>query len=228
MDLQLHEGYAMKPRKVLTNKGQLLRAAYGTPTYFQFLNETGLDEDYPIETLEGGWWDFVKSAPKKVGGAVKSAVQATGAGIKKAAVAGANVAPGIFGPTADAIRFIESPKTFSFKGSDTLKGVKQAAAVVVPMVLPGAAKAVQSVGVDPSQLITNVLTPQQKPVVAMLPAETAIPAPDQTQFLPMARMAAMPAATPSAAPATFAGMNLQTLLLLGLGGFVAYNFLSKK
>jgi len=224
MDLQLHEGYAIKPRKVLTNKGQLLRAAYGTPTYFQFLNETGLDEDYPIETLEGGFWDFVTSAPKKVGGAIKSAAQATGAGIKKAAVGGAKVLPGVFGPTADAIRFIESPKTFSFKGSDTLGAIKTAAAVVLPMVAPGAAKAVQSVGVDPSQLITNVLTPQEKPVVAMLPAETAVPAPDQTQFLPMARMAA----TPSTTPPTFGGMDLKTILLLGLGGLVAYKFLLKK
>jgi hypothetical protein len=60
MDLQLHDGgnYTM-PRRRFTTAGQIMKNAYGTPTYFQFLEEMGLSGEEDDNTLEENFDNFL-------------------------------------------------------------------------------------------------------------------------------------------------------------------------
>jgi hypothetical protein len=61
MDLQLHDGgnYTM-PRRKFTTASQIMKRAYGTPTYFQFLDEMGLSGDEDDNTLEFNVREFIE------------------------------------------------------------------------------------------------------------------------------------------------------------------------
>jgi len=59
MDLQLHDGGNVMPRRKFTTAGQIMQRAYGTPTYFQFLDEMGLSGEEDDNTLQLGFGDFL-------------------------------------------------------------------------------------------------------------------------------------------------------------------------
>jgi len=237
MDLQLHDGYAAAPRRVFTNTRQLLRSAYGTPTYFQFLNESGMDESYDDDTLEAGFSDFLQSF-QQIKGSVTGKTPLPAFGKQQAIDIGKQAATGAL---------VSAIQPGGFQAGDIMNIGKSALSMVpvvgsVASLIPDVPKSVSYKSLSPEQQAdiigkipegargllarfgmkapVNIPAPSQpEPVVAALPTgfpmvgKTPVPvapAPDQTKT------------------GTFAGLDTKTLLLLGLGGFLAYKFLLKK
>jgi len=261
MDLQLHDGYAAAPRRVFTNTRQLLRSAYGTPTYFQFLNETGMDESFDDETLEFNYNEYIQNlktfkgqaqgktptpvigkteliqAGKQAAGQVlqnitQPSADPVGGAVQGIIQTGASLIPGggLVMAGVDALG-----KIFGGGGQSTpITNVEQARAAVATF-RKNAANARSKNNITFAKMnedLANKLeakfrstfpdydAPQQPtPVVAALP----------TNF-PMVGKTPIPVAPAPEKPktGTFAGMDLKTLALLGIGGFLAYKFLTKK
>lgn len=238
MDLQLHDGYSAAPRRVFTNTRQLLRSAYGTPTYFQFLNESGMDESYDNETLEAGFGDFLQSFQQIKGNVT---------GKTPLPVFGKQQAIDI-GKQAASSALVTAIQPGGFQTEDAVNIAKSAVGMV-PVVgslvnlMPNIPKSVPYKSLSPEQQSdiigkvpeaargllarfgmkapANIPAPQQPaPVVAALP--TGFPMVGKTA----AGLTPLPQDQPK--QTTFAGMDIKTLALLGIGGFLAYKFLTKK
>lgn len=264
MDLQLHDGYVAAPRRVFTNTRQLLRSAYGTPTYFQFLNESGMDESYDDETLEAGFGDFLQNfqqfkgqvqgktptpvigkqelitAGKTAAGQVlqnitQPSADPVGGAVQSIIQTGASLIPGggLVMAGVDALG-----KIFGGGGQETpVTNVQQARAVIAALKNMAANQRSKNL-ITMAKLTEGMIakkeaqfrsqfpdydSPQQPaPVVAALP--TGFPMVGKTAA-GLAPEAGLP---PAPKTGTFAGMDLKTLALLGIGGFLAYKFLTKK
>lgn len=263
MDLQLHDGYSAAPRRVFTNTRQLLRSAYGTPTYFQFLNESGMDESYDDETLEAGFFDFLQNAKtfgQTVGGQkgqfeltkqqlIDTGKQAGQQALQVVTTPGSNKAEGLIRTGMSAVTSLIPGGSFimpavegianilgggskkSFPDINTQEGAQQTLQKIANMnSLPFLEKTYyQAISKQPAimQRIQSIasqssLPSQPAPVVAALP--TGFPIVGKTAA-GLAPEAGLP---PAPKTGTFAGMDLKTLALLGIGGFLAYKFLTKK
>lgn len=253
MDLQLHDGYAAAPRRVFTNTRQLLRSAYGTPTYFQFLNESGMDESYDDETLEAGFMDFITGA-KDFRGMVRGTTPTPQITKQQFITAGKGAAgevlqtlvqPGGDKPAQIAKSVIQTGASLIPGGSLLVSGIDALTGGAFSNI--GNTKSISSATPEEAARLYSSLEkvkwkvpgmntekikeqlrakiaqaePQQPaPVVAALP----------TGFPMIGGTAAALAPLPQDQPkqTTFAGMDLKTLALLGIGGFLAYKFLTKK
>lgn len=238
MDLQLHDGYSAAPRRVFTNTRQLLQSAYGTPTYFQFLNESGMDESYDDETLEAGWGEYLqqfKTFKSQAQGKTPTPV----VGKQELITAGKTAAN-------QALQTITQPG--GFQAGDIMNIGKSALSMVpvvgsVASLIPDVPKSVSYKSLSPEQQadIIGKIPEGARGLLAKfgMKAPANIPAPSQptpvvaalpTGFPMVGKTAAGLAPLPQDQPkqTTFAGMDLKTLALLGIGGFLAYKFLTKK
>jgi len=262
MDLQLHDGYVAAPRRVFTNTRQLLRSAYGTPTYFQFLNESGMDESFDDETLEAGWGEYLQqfktfksqaqgktptpvigkqeliTAGKQAAGQALQTITQPGGdkveGVVKGIIStGASLIPGggLVMAGVDAISNLfggggkSTPITNAEQAKASVNAIRKRAAYERSKNMITFAKMHESLANKleekyRSQFPDYDSPSQPAPVVAALP----------TGFPMVGKTAAALAPLPQDQPkqTTFAGMDLKTLALLGIGGFLAYKFLTKK
>lgn len=250
MDLQLHDGNYAIPQRRFTTGRQLLNAAYGTPTYFKFIDQYGLSGYEDDSTLEAGFMDFINQAKQArttiqsgapqpefgkqqiidVGKAAAGAAFQAGSGgastaesVYRGVQAGIGLVP-VVGPAISVgmgvVEGILGGKSGPMSPQQTLNYYNKFKNY--PKSHPGGAAALMIAKKYPE--VTQGLLPgstQQQPIVAATPTGFPVVGKTAASLAPVIPPAPEPKGT------TFAGIDTKTLLLLGLGGFLAFKLLNK-
>jgi hypothetical protein len=277
MDLQLHDGNYTMPRRKFTTAGQIMKRAYGTPTYFQFLDEMGLSGGEDDNTLELNIREFFERKKAEI-----QAQQAAMAPKPTPVVmlpSPTPSAPLVMLPTPAVNpnqRYIDAGKQAAAQAIQTIvqPGGNKAEALTKGIIstgmglIPGGSLIAGGIDALTGGAFSGAGSTGGKPVELLTPEEAAAVLPefekkyntsnafakkimDKTQVLPKLRAKAaqqtIVAAEPTNIPMvgktaaglapimpqlepakpSFGGLSTTNLILLGLGGFLAFKLLNK-
>lgn len=215
MELQLHDGHYGRKKAYNVHSSikrntakKMLAEMYGTPTYYQFLSEenlTGLEED---ELLAGRFGNWLKGVGKGIGKGFKKvgdfAVKAQSA---LSPIIGVLPGGGLVNAAFDVVKTVQQPGQ---------------PATVEPIVTPmPTATPPMPTMISPGIMPAPIPTPSFMPATMPTPIPAPMPAPIP-QFFPNPFMQPE---IPSRSG--LFGMDTKTLVLLGLGGILAFKLLSK-
>lgn len=212
MELQLHDGHYGRKKAYNVHSSikrntakKLLAEMYGTPTYYQFLSDenlTGLEED---ELLAGRFSNWLKGVGKGIGKGFKKVGDfAVKAQTALSPIIGVLPGGGLVNAAFDVVKTVQQPGQ---------------PATVEPIVTP-----MPTATPPMPTMISPGIMPAPIPTPSFVPA----PMPSQSLPAPIPQFMPSPFMQPEAAPSSgIFGMDTKTLLLLGLGGILAFKLLHK-